>query len=238
MYYLDLTSIDMFRYSSLKHLKRDIEEYVDETTLKLESIYSSKEQGNMDRESKKKTFHVFQEKVSNSMEDLRRLVDTLSQEKYFFNQWKEEQKLILESKRSENVLDVSIHRYWEKNGRITLNIGGYRYETTISTLVKDSNSLLCNMFSGKHELIKDSDGSYFIDRDGMHFRYILNYLRNLSVSIPPNRMLHRKLLREAMYYQLDGLVELIRKGLKRLEQELDPNNEAAEEERRKGKSKI
>jgi hypothetical protein len=34
------------------------------------------------------------------------------------------------------------------------------------------------MFSGRHQLKTESDGSHFIDRDGTHFRYILNYLRD------------------------------------------------------------
>ena len=38
--------------------------------------------------------------------------------------------------------------------------------------------MLAVMFSGRHQLKRESDGSYFIDRDGTHFRYILNYLRD------------------------------------------------------------
>ena len=39
------------------------------------------------------------------------------------------------------------------------------------------DSKLSAMFS-EHTLEQCEDGSYFIDRDGTHFRYILNYLRN------------------------------------------------------------
>ena len=34
------------------------------------------------------------------------------------------------------------------------------------------------MFSGRFELTPDADGAYFLDRDGTHFRTILNYMRN------------------------------------------------------------
>ena len=67
--------------------------------------------------------------------------------------------------------------------RIKLDIGGHLYTTSTLTLTKDSQSMLAAMFSGRHSVKKEEDGSYFIDRDGTHFRYILNYLRgNLSVN--------------------------------------------------------
>ena len=43
--------------------------------------------------------------------------------------------------------------------------------------------LLSSMFSGKHELRPEADGSYFIDRDGTHFRHILNYLRDADLDL-------------------------------------------------------
>jgi hypothetical protein len=34
------------------------------------------------------------------------------------------------------------------------------------------------MFSGRFALAPDAaDGSYFLDRDGTHFRHVLNFLR-------------------------------------------------------------
>ena len=38
-------------------------------------------------------------------------------------------------------------------------------------------SMLHAMFSGRFDTKPSEDGSYFIDRDGTHFLYILNYLR-------------------------------------------------------------
>ena len=54
---------------------------------------------------------------------------------------------------------------------VKLNVGGKIYKTTLDTLRKDPDSMLCAMFSGRHELKADEeDGSYFIDRDGKLFR--------------------------------------------------------------------
>jgi hypothetical protein len=44
--------------------------------------------------------------------------------------------------------------------------------------------MLAAMFSGRHNTQKNDDDRYFIDRDGTHFRYILNYLRDGSTYLP------------------------------------------------------
>ncbi|MFS7989960.1 putative chromatin remodeling & transcription regulator BTB-POZ family [Helianthus anomalus] len=80
--------------------------------------------------------------------------------------------------------------------------------TTVDTLThREPRSMLAAMFSGRHTVHKDSDTGYvFVDRDGTHFRHILNWLRD---GVAPNLSdLERlELLREAEYYQLLGLVE-------------------------------
>ena len=54
---------------------------------------------------------------------------------------------------------------------IKLNVGGKIYETTLDTMRKDPNSMLCAMFSGRFELkASERDGAHFIDRDGKLFR--------------------------------------------------------------------
>jgi len=59
-------------------------------------------------------------------------------------------------------------------------VGGVRYSTSRATPTKNSDSMLAAMFSGRHNLeyMQCKDGSFFIDRDGTHFRHILNYLRD------------------------------------------------------------
>ena len=61
---------------------------------------------------------------------------------------------------------------------IKLDIGGHSFTTTLTTLTRFPESMIGAMFSGRHALTKNDAGAHFIDRDGTHFREILNYLRN------------------------------------------------------------
>ena len=84
---------------------------------------------------------------------------------------------------------------------VSLNVGGALFTTRLETLRASRGSMLFTMFSGNYHVDKDSEGRYFIDREGKHFSYILNYLRDpikftISVNnIPP-------VLVEAEYYQV------------------------------------
>jgi len=63
--------------------------------------------------------------------------------------------------------------------KVKLDVGGVRYTTTRTTLCRVAGSYLALMFSGAFELETDaSDGTVFIDRDGILFRHILNFLRD------------------------------------------------------------
>ncbi|KAL9950662.1 hypothetical protein ACROYT_G043195 [Oculina patagonica] len=91
---------------------------------------------------------------------------------------------------------------------IKLNVGGKIYKTTLDTLRKDPDSMLCAMFSGRFELKADEeDGAYFIDRDAELFRYILNYLRNGELLCPEDGITRKQLLAEAKFYQVQGIID-------------------------------
>jgi hypothetical protein len=99
-----------------------------------------------------------------------------------------------------------------QEGRVKLDIGGHQFTTSVLTLTKEADSMLAAMFSGRHALKTEADGSYFIDRDGTHFRHILNYLRDGCIkdgTLPCNEAVLRELLTEAEYYQLSGLVDIL-----------------------------
>lgn len=89
---------------------------------------------------------------------------------------------------------------------ISLNVGGYKFVTTLSTLTKDSNSMLAAMFSGRHHLNTDSEGRYFIDRDGSYFEHILNFLRDSSHLPSPNIALE---VRNVCFRGREGLVNRV-----------------------------
>jgi len=95
---------------------------------------------------------------------------------------------------------------------VELDVGGVMFKTTTSTLQSVEGSMLASMFSGRYKIPK-SGGAVFMDRDGTHFRYILNYLRNGRVNIPRDITLHQDLLVEAEYYQLNDFAEELKEAI-------------------------
>ena len=93
---------------------------------------------------------------------------------------------------------------------INLNVGGHVFKTSVQTLTKDPNSMLAAMFSGKFEMKPCEDGSFFIDRDGTHFRFILNYLRNGKLTLPEGATFLKELEDEAEFYQIQGIIDELR----------------------------
>lgn len=103
---------------------------------------------------------------------------------------------------------------------VRLNVGGKRFTTSLQTLTRDPNSMLAAMFSGRHKVeTSTDDGSFFIDRDGTYFRFILNYLRDGKLVLPESPKFLKELEAEARFYQLQEVQgELgVMKALKVLE---------------------
>jgi len=90
---------------------------------------------------------------------------------------------------------------------VKLNVGGLIFTTSLATLISAKDSLFENMFSGRQEVITDTEGNIFIDRDATHFRHILNYLRNGRLSVPSDFVSYNELLEEAQFYQIHSLVD-------------------------------
>ena len=92
---------------------------------------------------------------------------------------------------------------------ISLNVGGTVYTTSRSTLTRYPDSMLGAMFGGKLPLenSKDSEGNYFIDRDGELFKHILNFLRVSKLVLPNNFQDTEAFQMEVDFYQIQPLIE-------------------------------
>mmetsp|Transcript_8963 Transcript_8963/g.12337 ORF Transcript_8963/g.12337 Transcript_8963/m.12337 type:complete len:288 (+) Transcript_8963:50-913(+) len=89
------------------------------------------------------------------------------------------------------------------DAKVTLNVGGKRYETYITTLQKYPDSLLGTMFSdrNKNMLRPNPKGEYFFDRNGEVFSVILDFYRTDKLCVPPS--VNDDLLQDELeYFQL------------------------------------
>ena len=93
---------------------------------------------------------------------------------------------------------------------LKLNIDGQLFTTSLDTMKKDPGSMFHALFSGRFDAKPAEDGSYFIDRDGTHFRYILNYLRTTQLVVPEDKIVRKELLNEAEFYQVQGIIDQLR----------------------------
>lgn len=98
-----------------------------------------------------------------------------------------------------------VSRTQEFEPRIKLDVGGVKFTTLRSTLQAVPGSMLEALFSGRHKNEPDEEGYHFIDRDGTHFRHILNFLRdqkNFTVELSKEHV--RELFAETEYYGLSS----------------------------------
>ena len=118
--------------------------------------------------------------------------------------WSRRARLEAEKQKIEGVQSIK--------AQVQLNVGGSIFMTSTSTLRAkwQDHSMLEAMFSGRHALEQDEDGSFFIDRDGTHFWHILNYLRSGAVQVELDSTTARELALEAEFYGLADLAATLR----------------------------
>ncbi|XP_062983487.1 BTB/POZ domain-containing protein KCTD4 [Elgaria multicarinata webbii] len=97
-----------------------------------------------------------------------------------------------------------------KMSPVTLNVGGYLYVTQKQTLTKHPDSFLERVANGKILCPSDADGHYFIDRDGLLFRHVLNFLRNGELLLPEGFKENQLLAQEAEFFQLKALADAVK----------------------------
>ena len=105
-----------------------------------------------------------------------------------------------------------VRAHGEDENILCLNVGGVLFHTTADTLKK------CQYFKLVIDDAEIKNLKCFIDRDPLHFRYILNYLRGCLV-LPTSYCELLELQQEADYFCLTDLVQLIRDALNALDQE-------------------
>ncbi|NXJ14860.1 KCNRG protein, partial [Odontophorus gujanensis] len=92
---------------------------------------------------------------------------------------------------------------------ITLSVGGVRFVTRPRTLLQFPESRLARMLGGDDPEFKLVNGEFFVDRDGALFCYIMDFLRTLQVSLPTDFSDFQRLRREAEFYELYPLADLL-----------------------------
>mmetsp|Transcript_111104 Transcript_111104/g.192683 ORF Transcript_111104/g.192683 Transcript_111104/m.192683 type:complete len:453 (-) Transcript_111104:744-2102(-) len=129
----------------------------------------------------------------------------------------EERRTMDEEKKKASELEKMISRQ-SQDRRITLDVGGRQFQTTLQTLTSETGSMLEAMFGGRFAVMQEQDQAVFLDRDPTHFETILNYLRDknmnkeLSTFCDIQTIAGRerlRLLREVSYYGIEGLKKLL-----------------------------
>merc|ERR1719318_2124233 len=82
--------------------------------------------------------------------------------------------------------------------------------------------MLRAMFSGRMDVLTDSDGWVLIDRSGKHFGRILNYLRDGTIPMPDRKAELKELLTEAKFYCLQELAKEVEEELKKKGDGVEP----------------
>ena len=100
----------------------------------------------------------------------------------------------------------------KQEGRVELNIGGYRFQTSVQTLRRVPHTFFDAYFNGRYAQDVCNDGSIFVDRDGEHFGHVLEYMRDGHVSVAelsalPSVSLLRALKREFGFYCIELCAE-------------------------------
>ena len=182
-------------------LIQHLETYMRETKRERQKMQQEKADLKKEEEKMRESIQADVDKTEKELQEKR---DEVAAE---MKDWEEEKERVKQTKVFDKV--------------ITLNVGGTRYTTTLSTLTKYPDSMLGVMFSGRHDLPQQEDGSYFIDRDGEVFKYILMYLRDRDLCFdylhddglnnpqgqpsPLESSLLKLVAHEAQYFQLREL---------------------------------
>jgi hypothetical protein len=92
--------------------------------------------------------------------------------------------------------------------KIKLKVGGRIFSVTLDMMLKYPESFFA-LFSRRWEDQIGSDGVYFINRSFQLFHHIVDFLRDGGLDVELGESDHRALCREADFYQLKELVDVL-----------------------------
>nr|CCC94390.1 unnamed protein product [Trypanosoma congolense IL3000] len=96
----------------------------------------------------------------------------------------------------------------ESSQLISLSVGGVMYLTSRATLRRfHEHPIFGPLLEGRGKC--GEDGSFVIDRDGLTFRHILNFLRSDALFLPEGFDEWEQLLDDVRYFQLPQMEEAI-----------------------------
>ncbi|VDP24156.1 unnamed protein product [Schistosoma margrebowiei] len=114
---------------------------------------------------------------------------------------------------------------------VHIDVGGTLYTSSLKALTKYPNSILGKMFNGTIPIVLDTmKQHYFIDRDGVLFRHVLNFLRTNKVNLDPNFTEFDQLVEEATFYGLDEMVNQLKQIKTELKRKETNNRKCVHEE--------
>lgn len=95
---------------------------------------------------------------------------------------------------------------------IHLNIGRWKFTTSLITLRSEQSPMLEKMFSSQFPIKKEKDDAILIDRSGSFFDFILDYLRGNMINVDNllfDDNTRKRLIKEAEFYQLEGMKKIL-----------------------------
>lgn len=97
---------------------------------------------------------------------------------------------------------------------VRFNVGGQSFATYASTLRAYPDCLLARMVDGNFAPVLTEDGSFFVDRDGSRFGFIIDYMRGVKdtqgrLLLPTDLHTLQGLYDDANYYGLTELADAV-----------------------------
>ncbi|CAB3400764.1 unnamed protein product [Caenorhabditis bovis] len=114
---------------------------------------------------------------------------------------------------------------------INLNVGGTRFTTFYNTLLNARSSYFENFICGdgntgviylfEQRVIVNETGAVFINRDGLLFSYVLQFMRDRQKCVlPADRNILEMLMRESEFFGIESFKNIIIERLRSIEKEI------------------